>query len=105
MTEREFQGAVMDAARWLGWRCFHPKTVQTAQGAHLTAFTGDAGFPEFVLVHKSRGVIFAELKTDRGRLTPEQREWRDQLITAGAEYYIWRPKDWDDIKTRLQENQ
>lgn len=105
MTEREFQGAVMDAARWLGWRCFHPKTVQTAQGAHLTAFTGDAGFPDLVLVHKSRGVIFAELKTDRGRLTPEQREWRDQLITAGAEYYIWRPKDWDDIKTRLQENQ
>ncbi len=95
----------MDAARWLGWRCFHPRTVQTAQGAHLTAFTGDAGFPDLVLVHKSRGVIFAELKTDRGRLTPEQREWRDQLITAGAEYHIWRPKDWDDIKTRLQENQ
>lgn len=104
MTEREFQGAVMDAARWLGWRCFHPRTVQTAEGTHLTAFTGDAGFPDLVLVHKYRGVIFAELKADRGRLSEQQREWRDQLITAGAEYYVWRPKDWDDIKTRLQEN-
>lgn len=104
MTEREFQGAIMDAAKWLGWRCFHPRTVQTAHGAHLTAFTGDAGFPDLVLVHKSRGVIFAELKADKGRLSAEQREWRDQLITAGAEYYVWRPKDWDNIKTRLQEN-
>ena len=104
MTEKEFQGAIMDAAKWLGWRCFHPRTVQTAEGVHLTAFTGDAGFPDLVLVHKYRGVIFAELKADRGRLTPEQREWRDQLITAGAEYYVWRPKDWDDIKERLQEN-
>lgn len=104
MTEKEFQGAIMDAAKWLGWRCFHPRTVQTAQGTHLTAFIGDAGFPDLVLVHKSRGVIFAELKADRGRLSAEQREWRDQLITAGAEYYVWRPKDWDEIKTRLQEN-
>ena len=104
MTEREFQGAVMDAAKWLGWRCFHPRTVQTSEGTHLTAFTGDAGFPDLVLVHKYRGVIFAELKADRGRLSEQQREWRDQLITAGAEYYVWRPKDWDDIKTRLQEN-
>ena len=104
MSEKEFQGAVMDAARGLGWRCFHPRTVQTAEGTHLTAFTGDAGFPDLVLVHKYKGVIFAELKADRGRLSEQQREWRDQLITAGAEYYVWRPKDWDDIKTRLQEH-
>jgi hypothetical protein len=104
MSEKEFQGAVMDAAKWLGWRCFHPRTVQTVAGVHLTAFSGDAGFPDLVLVHKYRGVIFAELKADRGRLTAEQSKWRDQLITAGAEYYVWRPKDWDDIKTRLQEN-
>ncbi len=101
MTEKEFQGAIMDAAKWLGWRCFHPRTVQTAAGAHLTAFTGDAGFPDLLLVHKYKGVIFAELKADKGRLSEEQQEWRDQLITAGAEYYVWRPKDWTEIVNRL----
>lgn len=101
MTEAQFQHKVLDAARWLGWRCFHPRTVQTADGRHLTAYTGEAGFPDLVLAHRNRGLILAELKTARGRLTEAQKLWRDELLAAGAEYYLWRPDDWECIVNRL----
>ena len=102
MTEAAFQTCVMDLARWTGWRTFHPRTVKTATGAHLTAFSGEAGFPDLVLVHPDRGVIFAELKTDKGRLTEYQEHWGRDLTNAGAEYHVWRPKDWEEIKKRLR---
>lgn len=102
ISEANFQTAIMDMAAWYGWRRFHPRTVRTADARHLTAFSGEAGFPDLVLVHRNRGVIYAELKTQRGRLTPQQELWRADLEAAGAEYYLWRPSDWDFIIKRLK---
>lgn len=102
MTEAEFQAKIMDAAAWLGWRRFHPRTVQTVRGYHLTAYQGESGFPDLVLAHPQRGVLFAELKTDKGRPTVHQMMWRDVLERAGAEYHLWRPKDWPAIESRLK---
>jgi len=104
MTEAQFQQAVIDLARWTGWRIFHPRTVKTADGRHLTAYLGDKGFPDLVLVHEYRGVIFAELKSNMGRLDVHQEDWGRDLTNAGAEYHVWRPKDWDTIKNRLKGN-
>ena len=92
----------MDLAAWMGWRRFHPRTVQIMKGAHLTPYLGEAGFPDVVLVHRNRGIIFAELKTQHGRLTPQQELWRADLEAAGAEYYLWRPSDWHSIEKRLR---
>ena len=105
MTEAAFQTCVMDLARWTGWRTFHPRTVKTATGGHLTAFSGEAGFPDLVLVHPKRGVLFVELKTDTGKLTHHQEQWATDLVAADAEYYVWRPKDWEEIKKRLRGTQ
>lgn len=102
VSEAEFQHAILNLAQWTGWRYFHPRTVKTAQGRHLTAYQGEAGFPDLVLVHRNRGVIFAELKTQKGRLTPGQEMWRHDLEAAGAVYYLWRPSDWSDIQEILQ---
>lgn len=103
VTEAEFQHKVIETAMWLGWRVFHPRTVHTNDGRHLTAYTGNAGFPDLVLAHKNRGVIFAELKTATGKLTEHQKMWQLDLDAGGAEHYVWRPDDWPDIEARLKE--
>ena len=102
IDEKAFMAAVLDLSAWFGWRRFHPRTVQLIKGAHLTPYIGEAGFPDLVLVHRNRGIIFAELKTHRGRLTPQQELWRADLEAAGAEYYLWRPADWHFIEKRLR---
>jgi len=51
------------------------------------------GWPDIVLV-RPPSVIFAELKTATGRLTPAQRTWLDALDGCpGVEAYLWRPSD------------
>lgn len=101
MTEAQFQQAIIECARWAGgWLVFHPRPAQTG-GRWSTPYIGDAGFPDLVLVHRDRGTIFAELKTDRGKVTPGQRAWLNALEDSGAEAYLWRPQDWDSITARL----
>lgn len=45
------------------------------------------------MLRRSR-LVFAELKSTRGRVTPEQQAWLDQLPATGTETYLWRPADW-----------
>jgi hypothetical protein len=63
-----------------------------------TPVQGDPGTPDFVL---ARGgvVLLAELKTDRGRPTPDQVAW---LGAAGGHGRLWRPADWDAILATLR---
>ena len=52
-------------------------------------------------------MIFAELKTDNGRISPEQKSVMADLdlisVASGSvlETYIWRPKDWTAILKTL----
>lgn len=102
MTEAEFLEAVIELARWAGWHVYHARPAQVRPGRWVTAFTGDAGFPDLCLAHPIHGTLFAELKTDRGVTTPEQDRWLFTLRQAGAEAHLWRPRDLDDIIARLQ---
>lgn len=99
--EAEFQSAVIQAARYNGWRVHHTRTVQIRPGVWATPLQGDSGFPDLVLAHPDRGVIFAELKSARGRLSPEQDRWIRTLVACGAEAYVWRPTDMVTILNRL----
>ncbi len=82
-TERDFQRQVVQLARLMGWRIYH--THDSRRSA--------AGFPDLVLVHPHRGIIFAELKSPTGRTTPEQEGWLALLLQAGQRAYLWRPED------------
>ncbi len=102
ITERQFQAAVIELAKWHGWMVFHPMPVQNTKGVWRTAIAGDRGFPDLVLAHSTRGLILAELKTGTGRVAEEQQVWIDTLLMAGAETYVWRPKDLPSIEARLR---
>lgn len=89
MTEADFQRRITDLCDWLGLRYWHDNDSRRNK----------AGFPDLVIV--GNGVVFLELKAERGRVRPEQQEWHDDLKRAAAEVYIARPSDWPFVKDRL----
>lgn len=105
-TEAEFQAAVIALAQLCNWRVAHFRPARTADGGWRTAVSADgAGFPDLVLV-RGQQLIFAELKTERGKLGPEQAIWLDALLgVAGATRFVmaalWRPSDWPAIEKIL----
>jgi hypothetical protein len=101
ISERAFQETVLQLAMMTGWKVNHQLPAQNAAGRWRTATQGHAGFPDLVLAHPTRGVIFAELKSAIGRVSETQRAWLDTLEQAGAEAYVWRPTDMPYIQQRL----
>lgn len=95
MTEKQFRQMIYDAARLLSYRVYFT----------WTSIHSPAGFPDLVLCKpRSTGdgrVIFAELKTDKGKVTPAQQAWIDDLAAAGMEAVVWRPADIDAILATL----
>jgi VRR-NUC domain len=94
--ERDFQTAVVDAARLGGWRVAHFRAARTRHGWRTPVAADGAGFPDLVLVRGAQ-LVAAELKSARGKVTREQAEWLDALDGAGVAVYVWRPADWDEV--------
>jgi len=97
VTEAEFQRIVIDMAHLFGWRVAHFRPARTARGWRTPVAADGKGFPDLVLAKAGR-VIFAELKTDTGRLSDDQQAWRDALPDA----VVWRPRDLDEIEFALR---
>lgn len=96
-TEAELQAAVIELARLRGWLVHHCRPAQRQSGGWSTPIQGDPGFPDVTAVRGGR-VLFAELKTQRGRLSESQMAWLEGLKdTLGAEVYVWRPSHWPEI--------
>lgn len=101
ISEAQFQRQVLQLAKLCGWRTAHFRPGLDRRGNWQTAVAGDgAGFPDLVLVRER--VLFVELKTDTGRLTPDQEAWRQAAQAAGATHHVWRPRDWPAIESTLQ---
>lgn len=96
-TENQLQKAVIEMARYLGWRVAHFRPAQTQTGRWVTAVEGDGkGFPDLVLVRPPR-IIFAELKSEKGRKSLDQEIWLGYLSRCpGVEVAVWRPTHWDN---------
>lgn len=95
-SERIFQDQVVQIARMNGWHIHHA----TPHKVGNTWRSDGQGTPDLILAHPQRGLIFAELKTERGKMTPHQKLWA-LAIAPWAEYYLWRPSQLQLIATRL----
>jgi hypothetical protein len=100
MSEASFLQQVKGLAYIHGWTLHHSQPSLTRTGRYLT--TGSPGFPDVVLVHKDKGLIFAELKTTKGKLSEAQENWL-AMLNRHAEVYVWRPDDLKDIEHRLSQ--
>lgn len=95
--EHGFQTCVIDVAHLAGWRVAHFRAGRTADGWRTPVTADGAGWPDLVCVRGDR-IIFAELKSDTGKLSARQRQWLDVLqLIPGCEVYVWRPGDWAEL--------
>jgi hypothetical protein len=107
ITEDEFQTQVISLAHMLGWKIAHFRGVRTQRkdGSvfYQTPVQADGkGFPDLVMV-KGKRVIYAELKSMTGKLSQEQKEWLDLLVTdKKREVYCWRPNELEQIQEILE---
>lgn len=90
-SERQFQRAVMDLARWRKWLVFHDQDSRR----------NPAGMPDLVMVRSGR-LVFAELKSETGTFRADQRVWLNALREVrGVEVYCWRPSSWPEVERVL----
>jgi hypothetical protein len=106
-TERQFQRAVVEYAQLRGWMVYHT----------FDSRRSNAGFPDLVLVRRGHLVV-AELKSEKGRVSPDQLRWLDALgevehatvahvaglggvVYPAVEVHVWRPSDWSWVRMVL----
>lgn len=95
-TEAGFMKAVVQYAKLKNWLVFHDTDSRK----------NPAGLPDLVLLRGGR-LVFAELKTRRGRVREAQRAWLDALGPVAAAsggavaVSLWRPADWPEILKEL----
>jgi hypothetical protein len=83
VTEKQLQAAVVECAKVLGWHVYHTYDSRRSE----------PGFPDLCMVRDGR-LIFAELKTLAGKMSPEQARWFCEIRAAGIEAHLWRPISW-----------
>lgn len=81
MSEQQLQAAVTQLCRMLGIKWYHTADSRRS----------NKGWPDLVLC--GLRLLHRELKTERGKLTAEQKQWGDRLLRAGADWAVWRPAD------------
>lgn len=98
-SERLWQEKVIQIASTCGWDAHH---IRPGKYGNTYKTDGLAGMPDLILIgRKGQGVIFAELKTAKGKLSPVQEARIAQLLANGCEVHIWRPADEDRVLKRL----
>ncbi len=103
ISERDFERQVLELAKLTGWRAAHFRPAKTSKGWRTPVSGDGAGFPDLVLC-RGPCLVFAELKSEDGKLRPEQREWLEALSRCrGVEARLWRPSDFEEIQAMLCE--
>lgn len=84
MTERELQEHVRTICAQLGLYHYHTHDSRRSQ----------RGFPDSFIMHRRSGrILFAELKTQTGQLSSEQKAVSYSLIAGGHDWRLWRPAE------------
>jgi len=91
MREDQLQEAILELCQWLRLKAFHIYDSRKSAGA---------GFPDLVISGPG-GTIFAELKSEKGKVSLSQDEWLNILTLSGQVAVVWRPSDMPEIRRTL----
>jgi hypothetical protein len=97
MTEAAFKNSVIEIATRYGWFVHHDLPAMNRRGTWATHVQGNTGFPDLVLLNPHGVLVFAELKSDIGRLSKTQEAWLDRLDKTQAIVQVWRPNQMPTI--------
>lgn len=90
-SEKQFQAAVVEYAELNGWLVYHTYNSRRS----------NPGFPDLAMVRGLR-LVFAELKSEKGRESKAQAQWLDALSRVTSEVWLWRPSHWPEIERVLR---
>jgi hypothetical protein len=93
-SETSLRVMIAGLAAELDWRWMHVRPARSSRpGVWLTAVDGPlgVGWPDLFLVRGDRSLAI-EVKTDRGELSPEQRDVLARLSMAGVETFVATPE-------------
>lgn len=104
LGEAAWQAHVEQLARARGWLVYHAPDNRPVLGRGGKRYVQavEPGFPDLVLVRGDR-VLFRELKTETGRVRPEQKKWLAALEAAGCDVAVWRPSDLSEVNATLRD--
>ena len=103
LSEADFIEQVIELSHIYHWKCAHFRPARTATGWKTPVAGDGAGFPDLVLVHEGRKeLLWVELKSEKGSIRPEQREWHRALRIIGERVYVWRPSQWQQLEEVLK---
>jgi hypothetical protein len=92
IAERDFQRQVLEVARLYRWHAYHPALSKWSE----------RGRPDVALVRPPR-LVFAELKSEFGRVTEHQERWLAPLRACpGVEVFLWGPSDLERVAKVLR---
>lgn len=103
-SERQFQDRIIQVAQLYGWKLiYHPpdNVPVTARSGARYVQNIKAGWPDLVLCRPPE-ILFWEIKTEKGKVKPEQEQWIDALHRCGLEVRIIRPSDFAWVQERLR---
>ena len=66
----------------LGLFGYHPRNSKGSE----------PGWPDWVIIGRA-GILYRELKSEAGVLSPEQRHVGELITKAGGNWRVWRPRD------------
>lgn len=97
ILEAEFQGQIIDLAHICHWYVAHFRPARTKYGWRTPVAADGAGWPDLIFARER--LVFAEIKSVKGKVSPAQQIWLDVLRAAGCEVYAWWPTDadWEEI--------
>lgn len=93
ITEKDWQAQIIEVLNRFKYRVFHEYDSRRNQ----------PGYPDLAALHNAGDFFFVELKREMGKLTPEQIEVIAALERAGVTVFVWRPSQFDEVVTILQQ--
>lgn len=83
-SEIQLQTHIVGLAEGIGYLSYHTYNSRRS----------NPGYPDLHLMHPRWCVsMFRELKSQKGRMSPDQKTWGAGLLAAGHDFAIWRPSD------------